>query len=45
MPVDDKITAYVKEICLLSVACKVSNTLSDETFLLSLKMSAINIKF
>ena len=35
MPVDDKITAYVK----------VSNTLSDETFLLSLKMSAINIKF
>jgi len=32
--VDDKITACVKEICLLGVVCKVSNrkTLSVETF-------------
>ena len=28
MLVDDKITAYVKEICLLGVVCKVSNTFS-----------------
>ena len=32
--VDDNITAFVKEICLLGVVCKVSNrkTLSGETF-------------
>ena len=32
--VDDKITAHVKEICLMGVVCKVSNrkTLSGETF-------------
>ena len=34
--VDDKITACVKEICLLDVVCKISNrkTLSGETFCL-----------
>ena len=32
MLVDVKITAYVKEICLLGVVCKVSNTFSGETF-------------
>ena len=32
--VDDKITACIKQICLLGVICKVSNrkTLTDETF-------------
>ena len=32
MLVDVKITAHVKEICLLGVVCKVSNTFSGETF-------------
>ena len=34
--VDDKITASLKQICLLGVVCKVSNknTLSSETFAL-----------
>ena len=34
--VDDKITARVKEICLMGVVCKVSNrrTLSGKTFCL-----------
>ena len=46
MLVDDKITAYVKEICLLGVACKVSNTLSDETFCFPEKclLSILNFK-
>ena len=45
--VDDKITACVKEICLLDVVCKVSNrkTLSDETFCLPEKglLSILNL--
>ena len=44
--VDDKITAYVKEICLLGVACKVSNTLSGEPFCFPEKclLSILNFK-
>ena len=45
--VDDKITACVKEICLLDVVCKVSNrkTLSGETFCLPEKglLSVLNL--
>ena len=45
--VDDKITACVKEICLLDVVCKVSNrkTLSGETFCLPEKglLSMLNL--
>ena len=44
--VDDKITASVKQICLLSFICKVSNrkTLSGEPFAF-LKSFATNLKF
>ena len=46
MLADDKITAYVKEICLLGVVCKVSNTLSGETFCFPEKclLSILNFK-
>ena len=46
MLVDDRITAYVKEICLLGVVFKVSNTLSGETFCFPEKclLSILNFK-
>ena len=47
LPLDDKIAACVKEICLLGVVCKVLNrkTLSVETFCFPEKTCAINIEF
>ena len=46
MLADDKITAYVKEICLLGVVCKVPNMLSGETFCFPEKclLSILNFK-
>ena len=46
--VDDQITAYVRQICLLGVICKVSNrkTMSGETFCsLEKRLLSSNLSF
>ena len=46
--VDDQITAYVRQICLLGVICKVSNrkTMTGETFCsLEKRLLSINLSF